>query len=172
MPVPPFPAILMLPFIATLGIQGFNTTTFSLELAATSAVIVYLILYQLIRSGWIKLSNSGAIWLTALFSFGTMYWFLSIDSRLWYFAQVVTVLFSGLAFLSALKKWSSWITGILPGSRGNEPAKRERALAGISGNHHTTQLECARKNKLEKYIEMECSVCDSRSRWCRVAPRL
>jgi hypothetical protein len=111
-PVPPLPAILMVPFIAILGIQAFNTTTFSLALAATSAVIVYLILDSLIRSGWIKLSRSGAIWLTALFSFGTMYWFLSIDSRLWYFSQVITVLFSGLAFLSALKKWSPWITGI------------------------------------------------------------
>ncbi len=110
--VPPFPAILMLPFIAFLGIQGFNTTTFSLVLAATSAVIIYLILHQLIQADWIKLSHSGAIWLTALFAFGTNYWMLSIDSRVWYFSQVVTVLLSGLAFLSVLKKWSPWITGI------------------------------------------------------------
>jgi hypothetical protein len=110
-PLPPFPAILMMPFIIALGVQAFNTTTFSLTMAATSAVIVYLILHQLIHSVWIKLSQPGAIWLTALFSFGSMYWFLSIDSRLWYFSQVVTVLFSGLAFLSALKKWSPWLTG-------------------------------------------------------------
>jgi hypothetical protein len=112
LPLPPFPAILMLPFIAILGIQAFNTTTFSLALAATTAVTIYLILNQLIQSGWIKLSLTGAIWLTALFSFGTMYWWLSIDSRVWFFSQVVTVLFSGLAFLSVLKKWSAWITGI------------------------------------------------------------
>jgi hypothetical protein len=110
-PGPPFPAIIMLPFIAVLGIKGFNTTTFSLALAATSAVIVYLILHSLIESGWIKLNRSGAIWLTALFSFGTMYWFLSIDSRKWYFGQVVTVLFCGLAFLSVLRKWSPWFSG-------------------------------------------------------------
>jgi len=101
-----------MPFVAFLGIRAFNTTSFSLALAATSAFIVYLILDQLIQSGWVKISRSGAVWLTALFSFGSMYWFLSIDSRLWYFSQVVTVLFSGLAFLSALKKWSAWITGI------------------------------------------------------------
>ncbi|MGD0750965.1 MAG: hypothetical protein ABSA23_06105 [Anaerolineales bacterium] len=111
-PGPPFPAIIMLPFVAALGIQGFNTTTFSIVLAAASAVIVYLILHSLIHAGWIKLSRSGAIWLTALFSFGTMYWYLSIDSRKWYFAQVVTVLFCGLAFLSVLRKWSPWFAGI------------------------------------------------------------
>jgi len=112
LPAPPFPAILMLPFIAILGIQAINTTTFSLALAATSALLVYLILNHLIQSSWIKLSHRSAIWLTALFSFGTMYWFLSIDSRLWFCSQVVTVLLSGLAFLSVLKKWSPWITGI------------------------------------------------------------
>jgi len=112
LPLPPFPAILMLPFIAILGIHGVNTTTFSLAMAATTGLIIYIILWQLIESGWIKLSHPGAIWLTALFSFGTMYWFLSIDSRVWFFSQVVTVLFSGLAFLSVLKKWSPWITGI------------------------------------------------------------
>jgi len=80
-------------------------------MAATSAVIVYLILHQLIHSVWIKLSQPGAIWLTLYFHLGSMYWFLSIDSRLWYSVKCVTVLFSGLAFLSALKKWSPWLTG-------------------------------------------------------------
>ena len=110
-PNPPFPAILMLPFIAVLGMQAFNTTTFSLILGATSAVIIYLILHQMIHLGWTKLSHTGAAWLTALFSFGTMYWWLSMDSRVWFFAQVVTVLCSGLAFLSVLRKWSPWLTG-------------------------------------------------------------
>jgi len=111
LPPPPFPAILMLPFVAITGIQGFNTTTLSLALAATSAVIIYLILHQLIQSGWTKLSRTGALWLTALFAFGTNNWMLSIDSREWYFSQTVTVLFSGLAFLSVLRKRSPWITG-------------------------------------------------------------
>ncbi len=103
LPPPPFPSMLMLPFIAIWGIQEFNTTTFSLAIAAITAVIIYLILHRLITSGWIKLSHSGAIWLTALFSFGTMYWMLSTDSSEWYFSQVVTVLLCGLAFLSVLK---------------------------------------------------------------------
>ena len=45
---PPFPAILMLPLIAIWGVQAFNTTTFSLMLAALAAVAVYLILHCLI----------------------------------------------------------------------------------------------------------------------------
>jgi len=109
---PPFPAILMLPFIAIGGIKAFNTTTFSLAIAALATVTIYLILTQLIQLRWIKLSRSGAIWLTALLPFGTVYWYLSLDSRGWMLSQVVAVLFCALAFLSALKKNSPWIVGI------------------------------------------------------------
>ena len=108
---PPFPAVLMSPFIAVWGVQAFNTTTFSLVLAGITAVTVYLILHRMIQSGWIGLSRSGAIWLTALFSFGTMYWWLSILSKIWFFSQVVTVLFCALAFLAAVNDSPAWVSG-------------------------------------------------------------
>jgi hypothetical protein len=111
-PYPPFPAILMLPLIAIWGIEVFNLTAFSLALTALAAVIVYLILIQLKQLQWIKLSRSGVVWLTALFSFGTVYWWLSILGSDSFFSQGVTVLFCAFAFLSALKKSSPWITGI------------------------------------------------------------
>jgi hypothetical protein len=81
-------------------------------LAAFTAVAVYLILQRLIQSGWIKLTHSGAIWLTALFSFGTMYWWLSILSKVWFFSQVVTVLFCALAFLAAVNDSPAWVSGL------------------------------------------------------------
>ena len=115
-PYPPFPIILILPFAAIWGPEAFNLTTFSLVLAALAAVTIYLILYQLIRSGWIQLSRSSAIWLTALFSFGTVYWWLSINTGESFFSQIVTVFFIGLAFLSVLKKWPAWMSGICLGA--------------------------------------------------------
>jgi hypothetical protein len=81
-------------------------------LAATAAVTVYLILNQLIQFGWIKISRSSAAWLTALFSFGTVFWWLSFVAGPSFYSQVVTVLFYGLAFLAVLKKYSPWIPGI------------------------------------------------------------
>jgi len=108
----PFPAVLMLPFIAIQGINAFNTTTFSLVLAAMAAVVIYLILTQLKQISWIKLSLPGNIWLTAFFSFGTVYWYLSLDSRGWMLSQVVAVLFCTLAFLFTLKQRPAWVVGI------------------------------------------------------------
>jgi hypothetical protein len=48
----------------------------------------------------------------ALFSFGTVYWWLSINSGASFFSQVVTVVFCAFAFLSALTKRSPWVTGV------------------------------------------------------------
>jgi hypothetical protein len=108
---PPFPVILMLPFIAIWGIHAFNYTAFSVVLGALGVVVIYLVLDQLIRLGWIKLSRSGAIWLTSLFAFGTVFWWLCIHVTAGFLCQVVTVLTCGLAFLSVLKKYPPWVTG-------------------------------------------------------------
>jgi hypothetical protein len=109
---PPFPIFLISPLVAIWGVAAFNINTFSLMLSALAAVSVYLIFYRLRNLGWIKLSLSGAIWLTVLFAFGTVYWWLSIVGTVGAFSQVVTVLFIALAFLSVLKKASPWLAGI------------------------------------------------------------
>ena len=109
---PPFPIILISPFVAIWGVNGFNINTFSVVLEALAAVTMYLILTRLAQLGWIKLSRSGAIWLTGLFTFGTVYWWLSVLGTAGFFSQDVTILFCALAFLAALKKYSPWISGI------------------------------------------------------------
>jgi hypothetical protein len=109
---PPFPILLITPLVAVWGVEAFNINTFSLMLSSMTAVTIYLIFHRLIKLGWIKLNQGGAIWLTALFAFGTVYWWLSIVGTVGAFSQVVTVLFCALAFLSVLRKWSPWVTGI------------------------------------------------------------
>jgi len=111
-PNPPIPAIIMLPFVALLGIGTFNTVIFSVALAATTAVIIFLILVQLSNLQWIKLSLSGILWLVTFLSFGSVLWWLSITSRVWHISQVCTVFFSALAFWFALKRHPSWIVGL------------------------------------------------------------
>ena len=111
-PFPPFPAFLMLPFIAIWGVQAFNTVTFSIILGACTNVIVFLILHQLLKLGWIQLSKRGILWLVALFSFGTVFWWLASLSQVSFFSQTCTVLFSALAFWFALKKFPPWLVGL------------------------------------------------------------
>jgi hypothetical protein len=109
---PPFPAILMLPFIAIWGVRGFNTVTFSLILAASTSVLVFLIMHRLLRRGWITLSYRGMTWLVALFSFGTVAWWLATTSRSALFSQTCTVFFCALSFWLALQESPPWSVGL------------------------------------------------------------
>ena len=104
-PIPPLPAFLMLPLVAVFGVNAINTTIVSMCLAATTAVLVFLILDEMRQLEWIQLPLSGQLWLVALFSFGTVHLWLSVVSRVWYFSQVCAVFFVALAFLSALKRF-------------------------------------------------------------------
>jgi hypothetical protein len=114
-PIPPLPAFIMLPLVAVFGVKAINTTIVSLCLAATTAALVFLILDEMRRLTWIKLSLGGQLWLVALFSFGTVHLWLSVVSRVWYFSQVCAVFFAALAFFSALKKRPAWLTGLCLG---------------------------------------------------------
>lgn len=111
-PIPPLPAILMMPFIAIWGVNGFNTTIFSITISALTSVLVFLSLKELANRKWIQLSLSGILWLVALFSLGTVHLWLSISSVVWYFSQICTVFFVALAFTLALKQYPAWLTGL------------------------------------------------------------
>jgi len=114
-PIPPLPAFIMLPLVAVFGVKAINTTIVSLCLAATTAVLVFLILNEMRRRDWIQLPLNGQLWLVALFSFGTVHLWLSAVSRVWYFSQVCAVFCAALAFLAALKRFPAWLTGLCLG---------------------------------------------------------
>lgn len=110
-PIPPLPAILIMPFIAIWGMETFNTTIFSLLISSTTSALLFLSLDELSRLKWIRISRSAIIWLVALFSFGTVQLWLSISSVVWFFSQICTVLFVAAAFFFALKRFPAWLTG-------------------------------------------------------------
>lgn len=111
-PIPPLPAFVLMPFIAIWGVEAFNTTLFSLVLSSTTSVLLFLILEELSQRKWIKLSRSGILWLVALFTFGTVQLWLSISSVVWFFSQVCTIFFVAVAFLSVLKRFPAWVSGL------------------------------------------------------------
>ncbi len=114
-PIPPLPAFVMLPLVAIFGVHGINTTLVSLCLAAFTAMLVFLILEELADIKWIELELSGRLWLTGLFAFGTVQLWLSIVSRVWYFAQICAILFVAISFLMTLKKMPAWFATLFLG---------------------------------------------------------
>lgn len=110
-PMPPAPAILMLPLASLIGGENINTSDFSIVLSAVNAVLVYLILEQFIRHKWLRLSWAAMFLLVVLFAFGTPHLWVGVRGRAWFVSQIVTVAFLALAVYGSLKSWSPWWVG-------------------------------------------------------------
>ena len=85
----PMPAILLMPFVATLG-PGVSDILFGVVAGALNVALV-----QAIFKRW---------WLTLLFAFGTPHLYLASLGSVWFNAHVVAVLFGLLAVKVAIAK--------------------------------------------------------------------
>jgi hypothetical protein len=105
---PPMPAVLLLPFVAIFG-TAFDQGLMSIFLACLCVAATWLMLK---KTG---VNGNKALWLTALFGFGTCFWFISSVGSSWYIEHVVAVLFLTLAIILALARKSPFLIGVLLG---------------------------------------------------------
>ncbi|HBQ63627.1 MAG TPA: hypothetical protein DD727_01600 [Clostridiales bacterium] len=94
----PGPSILLLPLIAIFG-MGFNIGILANLLGAFNILLFYRILIKL---GFDDLK--GRLWLTALFGFGTVHFFLSVVGHSWFLGHVSATFFILLALLLTVGK--------------------------------------------------------------------
>ena len=112
---PPFPTILLLPFVAVFGAASVKVSLIAFVIGFLSCYLLYKILKE------IEIDATLSFWIIAAFMLGTAYWqTLRYSDGVWMFAQIVSVcciflsineahgkgrgalagLFLGLAFLS------------------------------------------------------------------------
>jgi hypothetical protein len=99
-PFPPLAALLMMPLVAVFG--DLNTVLFAAAVGAAGVVLVFLMLQAFAAQRWISLSLKDGLWLTALFAFGTVLWYMSTQGSVWFVAQVCTVAFVALSVFFAV----------------------------------------------------------------------
>jgi len=87
---PPFPAVLMLPFVAVQHLK-FNDVLFTAIWAAINPLLLFLLLRRLHKRGYSKRSVSDDLWLVAMFGVGSVYYFSSVIGQVWFTAHVVAV---------------------------------------------------------------------------------
>ena len=87
---PPFPAVLMLPFVAIWHL-AFNDVIFTVVWAALNPVFLFLLLGGLRRRGYSKRSVTDDLWLTTLLGAGSVYFYCSVLGQVWYTAHVIGV---------------------------------------------------------------------------------
>jgi hypothetical protein len=105
---PPAPAILMLPFVAVFS-TAFDQGLMSILLACLCVAATW---FMLKKTG---VNGQKTLWLTALFGFGTCFWFIASVGSSWYIEHVVAVLFLTLAMVFALYKKNPLFVGLLLG---------------------------------------------------------
>ena len=111
---PPFPAILLAPFIALFGV-GFSDVLFTLVLGGLDVGLVALLLQQADQRGIIALSHLQRALLVLFFALGTVMLTLAPYGRIWFTGQLVALMCVALAYLAAigLKGWSAFfLTGL------------------------------------------------------------
>lgn len=97
---PPFPALVMLPFVALNGYQ-FNDVSFTVFFGALNVLLLFLVLRRYARWGDAPRSERELLWITAFFAVGTLHFYMAIRGEVWFTAEVMGVTFALLYLLAA-----------------------------------------------------------------------
>ena len=87
---PPFPGVLMIPFVAIAG-YGANDVVFTVLFAALNVALVYLLLRRWAALGYSARSETDDRWLTVLFAFGSAHLWCAVLGQVWFTALIVGV---------------------------------------------------------------------------------
>ena len=99
---PPFPAILLMPFVALFGV-GFSDVFLTLLIGALNVSLVAYTFRVVDKQNLIPIDAAGRGILTIFFAFGTVHLFLSSLGIVWFTSQIIAYLCSILAFLAAIR---------------------------------------------------------------------
>lgn len=98
---PPFPAVVILPAVAIFG-PRLSDPLFWALFAGLGPALLYALLRWLRETGKTERSAREDLALTALFAFGTIYFFVAVQGAVWFAAHVVAV------SLIVLYLWFAW----------------------------------------------------------------
>jgi hypothetical protein len=113
---PPFPAMLMLPFVALArGPDNFYDGQFVVWLAGIGPAVLFLVLEKLRRDRQSGRSEKDNVFLSLLFAFGTVYFFTAVQGTVWYAAHVVGVALMALFVLVSIDAKRPVLAGALLG---------------------------------------------------------
>lgn len=110
----PFPALLLIPFVALFGV-GLNDVIYTILIAAINVGLVSQLLSVASSKGLFKLTRIQRYLLVVFFAFGSVHFFLAPFGKVWMTGQLVGFTCVLLAYLAAftLTGWKAWLlTGL------------------------------------------------------------
>lgn len=113
---PPFPSMLMLPFVWLAGSpENFRDGQLVVWLAGIGPAVMFLVFEKLRRTGRSPRTEVDNIRLALLFAFGTVYFFSAVQGTVWFTAHVVGVGLAALFVLFALDTERPVLAGLMVG---------------------------------------------------------
>lgn len=106
---PPMPAILLMPFVAIWGLKT-NQTLVSVFWGSINVALFYLLMRKLLSDRKLQ------VWMTLLFGFGTIHWYLASIGKAWFFSHVTSFFFLTLAVYETLSARRLFLIGLLLGA--------------------------------------------------------
>ncbi len=113
---PPFPALLMLPFVALSGsAENFRDGQFVIWLGGLAPGVLFLLLEKLRRTRHSPRTELENLALASIFAFGTVYFFSAVEGTVWFAALVIGAALSAMFMLWALDAESPALAGLAMG---------------------------------------------------------
>ena len=113
---PPFPAILMLPWVKLAGSpENFRDGQYAVVLAGIAPAVLWLVLEKLRRTGRSVRGEGENAVLALLFAFGTVYFFTAVEGTVWFIALVIGAALLALYTLFALDAERPLLAGAMLG---------------------------------------------------------
>ena len=111
---PPLPALVIAPVVAIWGLATRDALFWAL-LAGTAPALLFIHLRRLSERGQSERSTRDNVALSALFAFGSVFFFVAVQGTVWFAAQVVASILLMLFLLCALDAERPWLTGVILG---------------------------------------------------------
>ena len=111
---PPFPAILLMPFVAIFGIN-FSDILFTIFLGSLNVSLFSILITELNQKNVISLDRMKQAMIVIFFALGTVYVTMVPLGRVWFTSSVVSIFCILLAYIATVKYdgyWAFLLTGI------------------------------------------------------------
>ncbi|MFT3764463.1 MAG: hypothetical protein QM820_02935 [Minicystis sp.] len=110
---PPFPAVLIAPFVKLAGsAEATRDGLFFGLLTGVGPAVLFLALDKLSRTGRSRRSTPENAALALLFAFGTVYWFSAVQGTVWFVAHVVGVALASIYLYACIDADHPVIAGL------------------------------------------------------------
>lgn len=111
---PPLPALVIAPAVAIWGLATRDALFWAL-LAGLAPALLFVNLRRLSERGGSERSTRDNVVLSALFAFGTVYFFSAVQGTVWFAALVVSSILLMLFLLAAFEAEQPWLVGLILG---------------------------------------------------------